>query len=78
MVKLILVPEHPERICWGCEQHCNVAVDGMMCGKRSPRTPHPCEVFGLAWFDWAQDQSLGSSPVSNRSKTSATKRKDLS
>ena len=62
MVKLHLVPDHPERICWGCEQHCNVDVDGLMCGKGSRRTPHPSEIFGLSWLDWARNQSLKSSP----------------
>jgi len=46
-------PEHPERICWGCDQYC--PVDSLNCGNGSERTPHPVELFGDDWLDWGSD-----------------------
>ena len=46
-------PARPERICWGCDKYC--ASDAMACGNGTERTPHPVEVFGEDWLDWALD-----------------------
>ncbi|HEX7644138.1 MAG TPA: DUF3079 domain-containing protein [Burkholderiaceae bacterium] len=43
-------PNHPERICWGCDKYC--PTDRMACGNGSVRTPHPSELFGDDWQDW--------------------------
>jgi hypothetical protein len=48
--KFPIHPNHPERICWGCDQFC--ATDAMACSNE--RSPHPMELFGkdcLAWGD---------------------------
>lgn len=46
-------PQHPERVCWGCDLYC-VAKD-MRCGNGSDRTPHPVELFGDDWREWSPD-----------------------
>ncbi|HSB23994.1 MAG TPA: DUF3079 domain-containing protein [Burkholderiaceae bacterium] len=46
--KFPLRPEHPERICWGCDRYC--PASSMMCGNGSVRTPHPVELFGADWI----------------------------
>lgn len=51
MVKLPLHPLHPERVCWGCDQHC--PADALSCGNGTIRTPHPAELFGDDWDEWA-------------------------
>jgi hypothetical protein len=51
--RLALMPSHPERICWGCDQHC--PADQLTCGNGTERTPHPIELFGEDWLEWAQD-----------------------
>lgn len=43
-------PQHPERVCWGCDLYC--AAKDMRCGNGSDRTPHPAELFGDDWADW--------------------------
>ena len=48
-----IVPQHPERICWGCEKYC--PADSLMCGNGSIRTPHPSELFGEDWMDFGLD-----------------------
>ena len=40
-------PQHPERICWGCDLYC--PAKDMRCGNGSDRTPHPAELFGAEW-----------------------------
>ncbi len=32
-------PQHPERVCWGCDEFCS--AHDMRCGNGSDRTPHP-------------------------------------
>lgn len=44
-------PKNPQRVCWGCDQYC--AASDMRCGNGSDRTPHPVELFGDDWQDWA-------------------------
>ncbi|MFO1502546.1 MAG: DUF3079 domain-containing protein [Steroidobacteraceae bacterium] len=46
-------PAHPERICWGCNRYC--ASNDLACGNGTERTPHPVEIFGDDWLDWALD-----------------------
>ena len=46
-------PASPERICWGCDKYC--AMDSMLCGNGSERTPHLFELFGENWRDWGHD-----------------------
>jgi hypothetical protein len=50
----LLDPVHPERICWGCERYC--AAHDLACGNGTIRTPHPCELFGKDWQDWARGE----------------------
>ncbi|MBP7646214.1 MAG: DUF3079 domain-containing protein [Comamonas sp.] len=45
--KFPVVPAHPERLCWGCDQYC--PADDLRCGNGSDRTPHPCELWGDDW-----------------------------
>lgn len=54
MPKLALYPVHPERICWGCDMHCR--ADDLACGNGTERTPHPIELFGEDWLEWAREQ----------------------
>lgn len=49
--RIALHPKHPERICWGCERYC--AANDLACGNGTERTPHPAELFGEDWLDWA-------------------------
>ena len=51
--KFPIVPLHPERICWGCDQYC--PSDSLMCGNGSVRTPHPSELFGNDWMAFGLD-----------------------
>ena len=53
MKKGVLDPTHPERICWGCERYC--AQDDLACGNGAIRTPHPSELFGKDWQEWADE-----------------------
>ena len=48
----LLRPLHPERVCWGCNRYCR--ADDLACGNGSERTPHPVELFGEDWSDWAE------------------------
>jgi hypothetical protein len=49
--KAPLLPKYPERICWGCEKFC--PADDLACGNGTIRTPHPMELFGDDWVEWA-------------------------
>ena len=44
-----LLPKHPERICWGCDQYC--PADDLRCGNGTIRTQHPIELFGEDWLE---------------------------
>jgi hypothetical protein len=44
-------PKHPERVCWGCDRYCG--AEALACGNGSERTPHPVELFGDDWLEWA-------------------------
>ena len=46
-----LHPARPERTCWGCDRYC--AAGAMLCGNGSVRAPHPVELFGDDWAEWA-------------------------
>lgn len=47
-------PQHPERVCWGCDLYC--PAKDMRCGNGSDRTPHPVELFGEDWAEWGQEE----------------------
>lgn len=53
MKRVPLQPRHPERICWGCDKYCG--ADELACGNGTIRTPHPIELFGDDWADWAAE-----------------------
>jgi hypothetical protein len=55
-------PQHPERICWGCDLYC--PAKDMRCGNGSDRTPHPAELLGEDWADWG---GAGAPPDDNAS-----------
>lgn len=46
--KFPIKPQHPERLCRGCDRYC--AADSMLCGNGSERTQHPVELFGDDWM----------------------------
>jgi hypothetical protein len=48
--KFPIIPLHPERVCWGCDQYC--PADSLACGNGSERTQHPSELFGSDWMEW--------------------------
>jgi len=70
MAKVPLHPQHPERVCWGCDKYC--PADKLCCGNGSVRTQHPVELFGEDWLDWA----IGSQQESE-SFDDATPKEDL-
>ena len=47
-------PKYPERICWGCDKLC--PADDLRCGNGTIRTPHPVELFGDDWCEWANGE----------------------
>lgn len=53
MRRLVLMPANPERVCWGCDKHC--PADDLVCGNGTDRTPHPVELFGSDWVEWANE-----------------------
>jgi hypothetical protein len=48
-----IAPQHPERVCWGCDRYC--AADRMLCGNGSERAQHPVELFGADWLTFGLD-----------------------
>ena len=64
MKKSVLTPSHPERICWGCDRYC--AADDLTCGNGTIRTPHPFELFGKDWLEWAERHEGGQSDRGSR------------
>jgi hypothetical protein len=48
------MPKYPERVCWGCEKFC--PADDLACGNGTIRTPHPVELFGDDWLEWADGE----------------------
>lgn len=46
------VPQHPERVCWGCDLRC--PAGDLKCGEDTPRSQHPSEVFGDDWVEWSR------------------------
>lgn len=47
----VLLPKHPESVCWGCDMYC--PAGDLRCGSGHIRTPHPIELFGE---DWCEDE----------------------
>lgn len=64
--KFPAAPQHPERICWGCDLYC--AAHDMRCGNGSDRTPHPAELFGDDWDQWG----LENADKEGKAKTTAS------
>ena len=64
MKRIPLQPSRPERICWGCDKYC--PADDLDCGNGTIRTPHPAELFGADWVDWADRASLSTDPDVSR------------
>jgi hypothetical protein len=56
MAGLPLHPAHPERVCWGCDLYCPARA--LACGNGSVRTPHPEELFGPDWQEWAKENAI--------------------
>ncbi len=52
--KFPIHPEHPERLCWGCDRYC--PATSLACGNGSSRTQHPVELFGADWLEWDLDR----------------------
>ena len=51
---LPMQPVHPERICWGCDKYC--PAEDLACGNGTIRAPHPVELFGDDWLEWATNR----------------------
>lgn len=49
-----LAPQHPERICWGCNKYC--PENALACGNGTIRAPHPIELFGEDWLQWGEER----------------------
>jgi len=56
MAGLPLYPKHPERVCWGCDKYC--PAHDLTCGNGTVRTPHPQELFGADWLEWATENGI--------------------
>ncbi|MGE0361669.1 MAG: DUF3079 domain-containing protein [Vicinamibacterales bacterium] len=56
----MLNPPHPERVCWGCDRYC--PAEDLACGNGAIRTPHPKELFGQEWLDWAERTTASRPP----------------
>ena len=61
MFKISVIPAHPERTCWGCEDHCPVGA--FICGNDRDRIPHPVELFGSAWLQFASEQRIDEAKI---------------
>jgi hypothetical protein len=59
--KFPIHPQHPERVCWGCDHYCRAA--SLACGNGTERTPHPAEVFGEDWAEWGLDAAAAPRPA---------------
>jgi hypothetical protein len=57
---LPLHPKHPERICGGCDRYCPEGA--LACGNGTIRTPHPAELFGDDWLEWAEQDATNGEP----------------
>ena len=58
MTRIPLHPKNPERICWGCDKYC--PDEDLACGNGTIRAPHPIELFGDDWLEWAAGRSEAS------------------
>lgn len=67
-----LHPQHPERLCWGCDHYC--PANDMRCGNGQSRTQHPAELLGDDWYDqgdWGLDVHPGDKGVRPDGTTSS-------
>jgi hypothetical protein len=69
MAKIPVRPAHPESICWGCDQYC--PADRLGCANGTIRTPHPCELFGDDWQEWALNVPPGPAAGARRDPSDA-------
>lgn len=67
MAKIPLNPQHPERICWGCDKYC--PADSLACGNGTIRTQHPAELFGADWLEWENGAPAGQTPLIEQIQT---------
>ena len=67
MKRLPLQPRYPDRICWGCDKYCG--ADDLACGNGTIRTPHPVELFGEDWADWAAELGAAAAAVGTDART---------
>jgi hypothetical protein len=58
MIRIPLHPKNPDRVCWGCDKYC--PAEDLACGNGTIRTPHPAELFGDDWLEWAAERSRSS------------------
>ena len=56
MAGIPLHPKHPDRVCWGCERFC--PANDLACGNGTIRTPHPLELYGADWVEWARENGI--------------------
>jgi hypothetical protein len=61
MKRVPLQPRHPERICWGCDKYCG--AEELAGGNGTIRTPHPMELFGGDWAEWAAELDAAAAVV---------------
>jgi hypothetical protein len=45
----------------GCDKFC--PADSLACGNGTIRTPHPSEVFGDDWLEWAAGEASPRAPA---------------
>jgi len=67
MATLARHPAHPERVCWGCSLCC--PADDLACGNGTIRSPHPRELFGDDWLEWALERRRANPPDSTADLT---------
>lgn len=65
-------PQHPERVCWGCDRYC--AADALMCGNGTVATLHPAELFGEDWMEWGLDAVADTNAPASSAPTGDTAR----
>jgi hypothetical protein len=56
-----IAPQHPERLCRGCDRYC--APDRMLGGNGSERAQHPVELFGADWLTFGLDDAAPEQPA---------------
>ncbi|HVW24987.1 MAG TPA: TIGR04053 family radical SAM/SPASM domain-containing protein [Polyangiaceae bacterium] len=70
MIRVPLKPPHPERVCWGCDKYC--PADELTCGNGTERTPHPVELFGDDWQQWAASDNAPEAATASEASTATS------